>query len=78
VQYLYFAYAIARRTKSSASSEFGFAASFAVWPIVGLAAAMSVNGHNSEWLASLGLGTLFCHYWLDGRIWKRGAMAPEN
>jgi hypothetical protein len=26
-----------------------------------------------EWLAPLGLGGLFCHYWLDGRIWTRRA-----
>ena len=23
------------------------------------------------WLAPLGTGGLFCHYWLDGRIWTR-------
>jgi hypothetical protein len=28
-----------------------------------------------DWLAPLGAGGLFCHYWLDGRIWTRRALS---
>jgi hypothetical protein len=76
IQYLYFAYAVARRQKGEAKlrSEFGFASSFAVWPIIGLAGAMSSSFIQAAWLAPLGLGGLFCHYWLDGRIWTHRSM----
>jgi len=84
VQYLYFTYAMARRSTPSRNrenfpgnpqSEFRFAASFAVWPLIGLAGAMSSSWNPIEWLAPLGVGGLFCHYWLDGRIWTRRSMA---
>jgi hypothetical protein len=84
VQYLYFAYAMARRQLFSHGresypgnprSEFRFAASFALWPLLGLAGALSPGWYQIEWLAPLGVGGLFCHYWLDGRIWTRRSMA---
>jgi len=84
VQYLYFTYAMARRSMPSRNrgnfpgtpqSEFRFAASFAIWPLIGLAGAMSSSWYQIEWLAPLGVGGLLCHYWLDGRIWTRRSMA---
>src|SRR5262245_23055606 len=84
VQYLYFTYAMARRQLFShgqenfpgnPQSEFRFAASFALWPLIGLAGALIPGWYQIEWLAPLGVGGLFCHYWLDGRIWTRRAMA---
>ena len=83
VQYLYFTYAMARRSMPSRNrgnfpgnpkSEFRFAASFAVWPLIGLAGALSSSWYQIEWLAPLGVGGLFCHYWLDGRIWTKRSM----
>jgi hypothetical protein len=52
-------------------TEFGQAASFAVWPVVGFVGAIMGGWLQLEWLAPLGMGGLFCHYWLDGRIWTR-------
>jgi hypothetical protein len=49
-------------------SEFRFAASFALWPLIGFAGALFSGWYQFEWLAPLGAGGLFCHYWLDGRI----------
>jgi hypothetical protein len=97
VQYLYFAYAMARRsgnflavkktdmdvaTKdlySNAASDAGgvprsevkFVARFLLWPIIGFAGAIVGSWLKFAWLAPLGMGGLFCHYWLDGRIWTR-------
>jgi hypothetical protein len=92
VQYLYFTYAMARRSMtrtgidpalnnsdSRASitagrkfrTEIEQAVSFAVWPVIGFVGAMAGSWLKLEWLAPLGLGGLFCHYWLDGRIWTR-------
>jgi hypothetical protein len=47
------------------------AASFLVWPVIGFAGAVVGGWFKLEWLAPLGIGGLFCHYWLDGRIWAR-------
>jgi hypothetical protein len=47
------------------------AASFLLWPVVGFAGAMVGGWSGLQWLAPLGTGGLFCHYWLDGRIWTR-------
>jgi hypothetical protein len=75
IQYLYFAYAMARR--SSVYSVNGRAAarvsilSFLFWPIVGFSGAIVGGALQLSWLAPLGVGGLFCHYWLDGRIWTR-------
>jgi hypothetical protein len=83
VQYLYFTYAMARRSTLSGDresflgnhqSEIRFAASFALWPLIGLVGALASGWYPLEWLAPLGVGGLFCHYWLDGRIWTRKAM----
>jgi hypothetical protein len=97
VQYLYFAYAIARRQESwHASSEANieaatadirshaasidapglgakarFTASFLLCPVIGFAGALVGGWLKLEWLAPLGMGGLFCHYWLDSRIWTR-------
>jgi hypothetical protein len=83
-QYLYFTYAMARwprgtykheRLKAeSGQSEIRFAASFALWPLIGLTGAIVGGWYQLPLLAPLGVGGLFCHYWLDGRIWTRRAM----
>jgi hypothetical protein len=54
-------------------SEAGRGASFLVWPVIGFSGALAGGWSGLEWLAPLGMGGLFCHYWLDGRIWTRGA-----
>jgi hypothetical protein len=97
VQYIYFAYAMARRptelhamtrtgidpelknSDSRASiatgrkfrTEIEHATSFAVWPVIGFAGAIAGGWLELGWLAPLGMGGLFCHYWLDGRIWTK-------
>jgi hypothetical protein len=94
VQYLYFAWAMARRsapfnvskTRSgivmsepgskalpdpTPPAEVKFAASFLLWPVIGFAGAILGSWLQLAWLAPLGMGGLFCHYWLDGRIWTR-------
>lgn len=96
VQYLYFAYAMARRPRSFPAvstaidpatkdlysdasctagrmmrSEAKFAASFLVWPVIGFVGAVVGGWSELKWLAPLGMGGLYCHYWLDGRIWTR-------
>ncbi len=47
------------------------AGSFLRWPVIGLVGAIVGGWSELEWLAPLGVGGLFCHYWLDGRIWTR-------
>ena len=84
VQYLYFTYAMARWPMAAhkqenpkignRQSKIRFAASFALWPLIGLAGALGSSWCRLEWFAPLGVGGLFCHYWLDGRIWTRKAM----
>lgn len=98
LQYLYFAYAMARRSalvafgKTDVESvvnqvdanaaqnavgsraEIKFAASFLRWPVVGFGGAVVGSGIQLGWLAPLGMGGLFCHYWLDGRIWTRSSL----
>ena len=97
VQYLYFAYAMSRRSAivsgacksatdgamrhsySTALSareedvrfELKDATSFLVWPVISFGGAVGGGWSALEWLAPLGMGGLFCHYWLDGRIWTR-------
>jgi hypothetical protein len=51
--------------------ELRFTASFLIWPIVGFVGAIVGGWLQIGWLAPMGLGGLFCHYWLDGRIWTR-------
>jgi len=100
VQYLYFAYAMSRRsaifsgesksasrdaTRGSHStalckregavrSELKHVAFFLVWPVIGFGGAVFGGWLALEWLAPLGAGGLFCHYWLDGRIWTRRSL----
>ena len=52
-------------------TEVKSAASFLVWPVIGFVGAIVGGWSELEWLAPLGTGGLFCHYWLDGRIWTR-------
>jgi hypothetical protein len=53
------------------STELRRAASFFVWPVIGFVGAIVGGWSELEWLAPLGIGGLFCHYWLDARIWTR-------
>jgi hypothetical protein len=96
VQYLYFTYAMARRSATLDVSkpdngsaingldmkasyypacvprgDIKFAASFLLWPVIGFVGAVAGAWLQLGWLAPLGVGGLFCHYWLDGRIWTR-------
>jgi hypothetical protein len=52
-------------------TEVEHAASFAVWPVIGFVGALVGGWLELQWLGPLGMGGLFCHYWLDGRIWTR-------
>jgi hypothetical protein len=85
IQYLYFTYAMARRSAgcsaASASAATPFwrrearaLASFLVWPVIGFSGAIAGSALQLSWLAPLGVGGLYSHYWLDGRIWTRRAM----
>src|SRR6266498_3434604 len=100
VQYLYFAYAMARRSGNSLAvkktdmdvatkdlyskaasdaggaprSEVKFVARFLLWPVIGFTGAIVGSWLTFAWLAPLGIGGLFCHYWLDGRIWTRQSL----
>lgn len=47
------------------------AASFLIWPVIGFVGAVVGGWFKFAWLAPLGIGGLFCHYWLDGRIWTQ-------
>jgi hypothetical protein len=51
--------------------EIKFMASFLLWPVIGFVGATIGGWLELQWLAPLGVGGLFCHYWLDGRIWTR-------
>jgi hypothetical protein len=91
VQYLYFAYAMARRPAAFPSTvttntgrlsisphpkwraDLKPAASFMTWPVIGFASAVLGGWLQLQWIAPLGVGGLFCHYWLDARIWTRRA-----
>jgi hypothetical protein len=55
-------------------SEIKNAAFFLMWPVIGFAGAVGGGWLALEWLAPLGVGGLFCHYWLDGRIWTRRSL----
>jgi hypothetical protein len=83
IQYLYFAYAMASRPSTVPSHQgspgiarrfvIPVAAGFAVWPLVALSFAVATGWYDGFWLAPIGTGLLFSHYWLDGRIWTRRA-----
>jgi len=51
--------------------ELGHVSSFLAWPVIGFTGAIVGGWSPLEWLAPLGMGGLFCHYWLDSRIWTR-------
>jgi len=42
--------------------------------VIGFGGAVAGGWLSLEWLAPLGAGGLFCHYWLDGRIWTRRSL----
>jgi hypothetical protein len=83
VQYIYFTYCSARRatpchsiqthlnlpTNHGTPNEIKFAAIFLLWPAINFVAYVVGDWLAFEWLAPIGVGGLFCHYWLDGRIW---------
>jgi hypothetical protein len=75
VQYLYFAYAMARRARRTgdAAGELRLLGSFTIWPALGLASWAICQYLDSEWLAPFLVSGLLCHYWLDGRIWTSKA-----
>jgi hypothetical protein len=52
-------------------AEVKFTANFFLWPVIGFVGAFVGGWLQFQWLAPLGMGGLFCHYWLDGRIWTR-------
>jgi hypothetical protein len=83
IQYLYFSYAMARRHAALAAAnkadleprtETKSVGGFFLWPAIGLGGALVGGWLQIGWLAPLGMGGLFCHYWLDGRIWTRRAL----
>jgi hypothetical protein len=53
------------------STELKHVPSFLLWPVIGFVGAVVGGWSQLQWLAPLGTGGLFCHYWLDGRIWTR-------
>jgi hypothetical protein len=77
VQYLCFTYAMARRRKRSGTNGVGMEirrlASFALWPLIGIGSWALCQQSESEWVPPFLIGGLFCHYWLDGRIWTSRA-----
>ncbi|HEX5605075.1 MAG TPA: hypothetical protein VFY96_01080, partial [Candidatus Binatia bacterium] len=52
-------------------TEVSFIGSFLFWPVIGFVGAVFGSWLNFPALAPFGAGGLFCHYWLDGRIWRR-------
>ena len=61
-------------TRRRFQAELRHATTFAVWPVIGFAGACAGGWFDLAWLAPLGTGGLFCHYWLDGRIWTRRSL----
>ena len=59
--------------RSKWRADLKHAVSFMTWPIIGFAGALAGGWLQLAWIAPLGVGGLFCHYWLDGRIWTRRA-----
>jgi hypothetical protein len=104
VQYLYFTYAMSRRSAtnhngsqtcgdattavgisetsrragSESRTELQHAGYFMIWPVIGFSGAMAGGWLELEWLAPLGMGGLFCHYWLDARIWRGARLTAEH
>ncbi len=79
VQYLYFTYAMARRSTPAslghAAGELRLFASFLIWPAVGLATWAVCQRLEAAWVPAFLISGLLIHYWLDGRIWTRRARA---
>lgn len=77
VQYLYFTYAMARRSASlrlrTLLDELRLLASFVMWPAIGLASWAVCQRLEAAWVSPFLVSGLLCHYWLDGRIWTRRA-----
>ena len=76
IQYLYFTYATARSSAVRTAGRPGdlrLLASFAVWPLIGLASWAVCKFSDLPWLAPFLVAGLLCHYWLDGRIWTARA-----
>jgi hypothetical protein len=77
VQYLFFTYAMARRSAvarlTGLRGEVRLLASFALWPLLGLTSWALCQLSESEWIAPFLVSGLLCHYWLDGRIWTTRA-----
>ena len=74
VQYLYFTYAVAKRPGGvGRRGDLRFLASFAVWPVAGLASWAICKFSGLEFLVPFLIGGLLCHYWLDSRIWTARA-----
>ena len=77
VQYLYFTYAMARRSPrprlGTPLDELRLLASFVVWPAIGLASWAFCQRLEAAWVPPFLVSGLLCHYWLDGRIWTRRA-----
>ena len=71
IQYLYFTYAVAK--KPAGRGDLQFLASFAIWPVVGLASWAICKLSGLEFLVPFLIGGLLCHYWLDSRIWTARA-----
>ena len=73
VQYLYFTYALARRSSDAGLGRLGgelrLLASFLLWPVLGFTSWALCQLSDSDWLPPFLVGGLLCHYWLDGRIW---------
>ena len=59
------------RAEQEVRGEASFIASFLFWPVAGFVGAVCGSWLSIPALAPLGVGGLFCHYWLDGRIWRR-------
>ena len=81
IQYLCFTYAVHRPCNtppSATGAELRRLASYALWPVIGLASWAACKVADVEWLAPLLIGGLLCHYWLDSRIWTARArrLAP--
>jgi hypothetical protein len=77
IQYLYFTYAMARRSIAARladrRAELRLLASCAVWPVIGLASWAVCKLSDLPWLVPFLTGGLLCHYWLDSRIWTARA-----
>jgi len=73
VQYLFFTYAMARRSAARVGElrgELRLLASFALWPMLGLTSWALCQLSVSDWVPPFLVSGLLCHYWLDGRIWR--------